>query len=73
MIWVPDHVYYKGGSNPQYTMMSLQKTGSCVTDHNTILCNLGYRGEPKVFIRIQRNQYNLSHVNRCAKVEHGKD
>ena len=53
--------------------MSLQKSESCVIEHNTILRNLGYRCEPKVFIEIQRNQYNPDHVNRCAEVEHGKD
>ena len=74
MIRVLDHVYYKGGSKPQYTiMMSLQKSGSCVSEHNTILCNLGYRCEPNVFVKIQRNQYNPGHVNRCVEVEHGKD
>ena len=36
--------YYKGGSEPQYTMMSLQKSESSVAEHNKILCNLGYRG-----------------------------
>ena len=49
------------------------KSGSSVIEHNTILSNLGYRCEPKVFIGIQRNQYNPSHVNKCAEVEHGKD
>ena len=49
------------------------KSGSCVTDRNIVLHNLGYRGEPKVFIGIQRNQYNPSHVNKCAEFEHGKD
>ena len=49
------------------------KYGSCVSEHNTILHNLGYRCEPKVFIKIQRNQYNPIHVNRCVEVEHGKD
>ena len=52
MIQVQDHVYYKGGSKPQYTiMMSLQKSGICVGKHNTILHNLGYRCEPKVFFK----------------------
>ena len=74
MIWVQDHVYYKGGLKPQYTiMMSLQRSRSCVGEHNTILRNLGYRCEPKVFIKIQRNQYNPGHVNRCVEVEHGQD
>ena len=74
MIHVQDHIYYKGGPNPQYTiMMSLQKFGSCVSELNTILHNLGYRCEPKVFVIIQRNQYNLGHANRCVEVEHGKD
>ena len=45
----------------------------CKVKQNTILCNLGYRCEPKVFIKIQRNQYNLGHVNRCVEVEHRKD
>ena len=53
--------------------MSLQKYGSYVGEHNTILCNLGYRCGPKIFVKIQRNQYNLGHVNRCVEVEHGKD
>ena len=73
MIRVLDHVYYKGGSKPQYTMMTLQKTGSYVSEHNTILHSLGYRWEPKVFVKIQRNWYNPGHVNRCVEVEHGKD
>ena len=47
------------------------KSGSCVTDHNIILHNLGYKCEPKVFIENQRNQYNPYHVNKCAEVEHG--
>ena len=33
------------------------KYGSCVTNHNIILSNLGYKYEPKVFIKIQWNQY----------------
>ena len=51
------------------------KSGSCVTDHNIILRNLGYKFEPNVFIEIQRNQYNLYHMNRCVEVEHddGRD
>ena len=49
------------------------KSGSRVVEHNTILRNLGYKGEPKVFIQIQRNQYNPYHVNRCAAVEHGRN
>ena len=49
------------------------KYGGCVTEHNTILRNLGYKGEPKVFIEIQRNQYNPYHVNRFAEVEHGRN
>ena len=49
------------------------KYGSSAVKHNTILHNLGYRGEPKVFIEIQRNEYNPSHVNKCAEVKHGKD
>ena len=73
MIRVQDHEYYKGGSKPQYTMMSLQKTGSCVTDHNIILRNLGYTCEPKVLIKIQRNQYNPYYVNRCVEVKNGRD
>ena len=52
MIWVQDHVYYKGGLKPQYTiMMSLQRSRNCVSEHNIILCNLGYRYEPKVFVK----------------------
>ena len=46
---------------------------SCVDEHNTILRNLGYRGEPKVFVEIQRNPYNPYHVNRCVEVEHGRN
>ena len=49
------------------------KFGNCVVEHNTILCKLGYRGEPTVFIEIQRNQYNPYHVNICVEVEHEKD
>ena len=49
------------------------KYGSYVTDQNIILHKLGYRGEPKVFVEIQRNQYNTYHVNRCAEVEHGRN
>ena len=50
MIWVQDYIYYKVGSKPQYTiMMSLQRFGKCVSEHNIVLCNLGY--EPKVFIK----------------------
>ena len=49
------------------------KSGSSVVEHNTILCNLGYKGGPKVFIKIEGSQYNPYHVNRCAEVEHGKD
>ena len=49
------------------------KYGSYVTDHNIVLCNLGYRCEPKVFIEIERNQYNPDHVNRCTEVEHGRN
>ena len=52
MIWVQDHVYYKGGLKPQYTiMMSLQRSGNYVSEHNIILHNLGYRYEPKVFVK----------------------
>ena len=49
------------------------KSGSCVTNHNIVLRNLGYKCEPKVFIEIQRNQYNPYHVNRCVEVEHGRN
>ena len=49
------------------------KNGSCVTDHNIFLRNLGYKCGPKVFIEIQGNRYNPSHVNRCVEVKHGKD
>ena len=45
------------------------KYGSCLTNHNIIFCNLGYKCEPKVFIEIQRNQYNPYHVNRGVEVE----
>ena len=31
------------------------KSRSCVSEQNTILRNLGYRCEPKVFVKIQRN------------------
>ena len=48
------------------------KYGSCVFDRNIVLRNLGYRCEEKVFIEIQRKQYNPDHVNRCVEVEHGK-
>ena len=48
------------------------KSEICVTEHNTILCNLGYKGEPKVFIEIKGNQNNLYHVNTCIEVKHGK-
>ena len=52
MIQVQNHVYYKGGSKPQYTIMkSLQRSGNYVSEHNIILHNLGYRYEPKVFIK----------------------
>ena len=52
MIQVQDHVYYKGGSKPQHTIMtSLQRSGNCVSEHNIILCKLGYRYEPKVFVK----------------------
>ena len=74
MIWVQDHVYYKGGPKIQYTIMvSLQKSGNYGGEHNTILHKLGYRCEPKAFIKIQRNQYNRGHANRCVEVKHGKD
>ena len=49
------------------------KSKRCVNEHNTVLCNLGYRGEPKVFIEIQRNHYSTYHVNRCVEVEHGRN
>ena len=49
------------------------KSGNYVDDHNIILGNLGYKIEPKVFIEIQRNQYNPYHVNRCVEVEHGRN
>ena len=61
--WIEATIY-----NDKYS-----KSGSCVVEHNTILRNLGYKGEPKVFIQIQRNQYNPYHVNRCAEVEHGRN
>ena len=36
----------------QYTiMMSLQRSRNCVSKHNIILRNLGYRYEPKVFVK----------------------
>ena len=53
--------------------MSLQNFESYVGEHNKIFYNLGYRCEPKVFIEIQRNQYNPYHVNRCVEVEHGNN
>ena len=46
---------------------------SCVTDRDIILCNLGHKCEPKAFIKIQGNQYNPYHVNRCVEVDHGKN
>ena len=49
------------------------KSGSYVGEHNTMLRKLGYRCEPKVFVKIQRNQYKPGHVNRFVEVEHGKD
>ena len=61
--WIEATIYNDESSKP----------GNCVTNHSIVLGNLSYRCEPKVFIGIQRNQYNLNHVNRCAEVEHGKD
>ena len=49
------------------------KYGSNVIEHNKILRNLGYRGEDKVFVIIQSNQYNPYHMNRCAEVKHGRN
>ena len=50
------------------------KSRSIVVGHNTILCNLGYRVWTfKVFVQIQRNQYNPYHVNKWAKVKHGRN
>ena len=54
--WIEATIY-----NDEYS-----KYGICVTNHNIILCNLVYKCEPKVFIEIQRNQYNPYHVNRCV-------
>ena len=52
MIRVQNHVYYKGGLKPKYIiMMNLQRSGNCVGEHNIILCNLGHRYEPKVFVK----------------------
>ena len=52
IIWVQNHVYYKGGLKPKYTiMMSLQRFGSRVNDHNIILCKLVHRYETKVFVK----------------------
>ena len=62
-MWIEVTIYHEESS----------KYGSCVGEHNKIWHNLGYRYEPKVFIKIQRNQYNPCHVNRCIEVEHGKD
>ena len=45
------------------------KYGSCVAEHIIILSNLGYKGEPKVFVEIKRKRYNIYHVNRCDEVE----
>ena len=73
MIRVQDHVYYKGGSKPQYTMMSPQNLEVVLLNITQILCNLGYKCEPKVFIEIQRNQYNPYQANRCVEVEHGRN
>ena len=51
IIRVQNHVYYKGGSKPQYTiMMSFERSGSCVHRYNIILCNLVHRRGNKVFI-----------------------
>ena len=49
------------------------KYRSSGAEYNTILRKLGYRGEPKVFVEIQRNKYNPYHVNKCAEVEHGRN
>ena len=52
MIRVQDHAYYKGGSNPQYTiMMSIQRSVNCVSEHNIVLHNLDHRYESKVFVK----------------------
>ena len=73
---------YDTGTRPHILQRQIEATiyndesskyGSCVTNHNIVLCNLGYKCEPKVFIEIQRNQYNPSHVNKCAQFKHGKD
>ena len=61
--WIEATIYIDESSKPR----------SCVTDHNIVLRNLGYKCEPKVFIEIQKNQYNPYHVNTCVEFEHGKD
>ena len=61
--WIEDTIYNDESS----------KSGCCVTDRNIVLQNLGYKCEPKVFIEIQRNQYNPYHANRCVEVDHGRD
>ena len=46
IVWASGpHMYYNGGSKPQYTMMSLQNMENSVMEHNTILCNVGYRDQ----------------------------
>ena len=57
--------------NIQWWVFNIWKL--CKVKHNTLLRNLGYRCEPKVFVKIQRKRYNPGHVNRCVEVEHGKD
>ena len=71
MIWVTrPHILQRWIEATIYNDES-SKSGSCVTDHNTILRNLGYKYEPKVFVQIQKNQYIPYHVNRCVEVKHG--
>ena len=52
-----------------YNDESSKSRSSVVEKYNTILRNLGYRCEPKVFVKIQRNQYNPYHVNRGVEVK----
>ena len=56
---------YDMGTRPRILQMWIEatiyndessKSGSCVGEHNTILRNLGYICESKVFVKIQRNQ-----------------
>ena len=49
---VQNHVYYKGGLKPQYTiMMNLERSGNYVSEHNIVLRNLDHRYELKDFVK----------------------